>query len=250
MGSGQSEAENGWINPPLTARGFGMTKSAMRRACAVAGVLGIAAGGCTQTDRITGLGIGGTLVLAQAPTQELEQTTYVGIFDPQDQIPPMVYRIRLRGQSSFMSFTKIQAGWAPAGVVDSLSTSFSLFAAGTDGKPGASPSLTMSKATDVAAEQSIRSASQQLNRRLVMFGPEGFREAPSNHRFVVVAGSSPESFFAAVDQVLGDVASARDGAGTRVLRSDLLDILSGLSADRRVAETLKRGLDVDLSQGK
>ena len=40
-------------------------------------------------------------------------------------------------------------------------------------------------------------------RRLMMFGPEGFREAPRNHRLVVVMGSSPEKFFSAVDEALG-----------------------------------------------
>ena len=50
-----------------------------------------------------------------------------------------------------------------------------------------------------------------LNRRLIMFGPEGFREAPKNHRLVVVMGASPETFFNAVDRALGVVAEVTQG---------------------------------------
>ncbi len=225
-----------------------MGKSRNRRPAILAGIAALALGACNQTDKITaGVGVG-TLVLAQAPTQELDQTHYVGIFDPADQIPPMVYRIRVRGQASFISATSIQAGWVPAAVADSLSTNFSLFARGTETTPA--PQLTVTASDKIEPVTLARHDTQRLNRRLVMFGPEGFREAPSDHRFVVVAGSSPDGFFKAVDQVMGDVAKARDGAGTRALRSDLLEILAGLSADRRVAETLKRGLDVDLGKGK
>ncbi len=43
---------------------------------------------------------------------------------------------------------------------------------------------------------------------MILFGPEGFREAPVDHRLVVVMGSSPEKFFSMVDQTLGIVAAA------------------------------------------
>lgn len=44
------------------------------------------------------------------------------------------------------------------------------------------------------------------NRRLVLFGPEGFREAPKDHRLVIVMGMSPEDYFQAIDQALGNFA--------------------------------------------
>ena len=40
----------------------------------------------------------------------------------------------------------------------------------------------------------------------MLFGPEGFREAPANHRLVIVMGASPEDFFSAIDESLGLVA--------------------------------------------
>jgi hypothetical protein len=46
-----------------------------------------------------------------------------------------------------------------------------------------------------------------------MFGPEGFREAPRDHRLVIVMGSSPQKFFSAVDSALGLVASVTQGQG-------------------------------------
>lgn len=227
-----------------------MGKEAIRRAAGAVGLgmLALAAGGCTLTDKITGGVAGGTLVLAQAPSQELVQTYYVGIFDPQDQVPQAVYRIRLRGQSSFLSQAKIQAGWVPAPVADSLTTSFSLFASQA-AKPGegGGGALAVDPSTRIDPVTLSGPDRNRLNRRLLVFGPEGFREAPSDNRFVVVAGSSPEAFFQAVSETLGEVASARDGAGTRVLRADLLQALTDLSADRRVLETLKRGIDVDLA---
>ena len=45
----------------------------------------------------------------------------------------------------------------------------------------------------------------------MMFGPEGFREAPANHRLVVVMGADPSAFFEAVDQTLGVIAQATQG---------------------------------------
>jgi hypothetical protein len=44
-----------------------------------------------------------------------------------------------------------------------------------------------------------------------MFGPEGFREAPRDHRLVVVMGSDPSVFFSAVDEALGSVAAVTQG---------------------------------------
>ena len=38
-----------------------------------------------------------------------------------EQVPPSVYRVRVKGQASFLSATKFASGWVPADLVDSLS---------------------------------------------------------------------------------------------------------------------------------
>ncbi len=225
----------------VAGQGARVRKIRFGRPAVLAGIAALALSACNQTDKITaGVGVG-ALVLAQAPTQEIDQTHYVGIFDPADQIPPMVYRIRVRGQSSMLSFAKVQAGWVPAPVADSLSTNFSLFARATEGQAAPSPGLTTTEAKDIGRSD----ISKSIRRRLLMFGPEGFREAPSEHRFVVVAGGSPDEFFKAVDTALGDVAAARDGAGTRALRGDLLTVLADLATVRRTAEPARAELAAD-----
>jgi hypothetical protein len=60
----------------------------------------------------------------------------------------------------------------------------------------------------------------------MLFGPEGFREAPANHRLVIVMGSDPSAFFQGVDQALGIVAQATQSANAgpeieRLLWNDL-----------------------------
>jgi hypothetical protein len=101
-----------------------------------------------------------------------------------------------------LSFTKFASGWVRADLVDSLSGRVpmpsDLAASGAEGdKPG------------VTWE---REKGLLTGRRLVMFGPEGFREAPRDHRLVVVMGSDPSVFFSAVDEALGSVAAVTQGA--------------------------------------
>ena len=63
----------------------------------------------------------GTAYLAASPSNEIEQVYYIGIFDPQEQLPPQVYRIRVRGQASAFSRTRFASGWVRAEIADSLS---------------------------------------------------------------------------------------------------------------------------------
>ena len=46
-------------------------------------------------------------------------------------------------------------------------------------------------------------------RKLVLFGPEGFRPVPKNHRLVIVMGSNPEEFFKAIDESLGMISKVK-----------------------------------------
>ena len=90
---------------------------------AVAVLATLALGGCDKLatpEGLTGAIIGGTIIGAAAPTSDIRQIYYLGMFDPQGQLPPQMYRIRVNGQSSFLSKVNFASGWVPAPLVDSL----------------------------------------------------------------------------------------------------------------------------------
>ncbi|HYE32224.1 MAG TPA: hypothetical protein VEH27_12400, partial [Methylomirabilota bacterium] len=64
---------------------------------------------------------GATLSGSQMITDELEQIYYLGVFDPLEQLPPTIYRVTVRGQSSALNRSKFASGWVPAPFIDSLS---------------------------------------------------------------------------------------------------------------------------------
>lgn len=142
------------------------------------------------------IAVGLTTGAGHFPTSHIHQVYYLGVFDPRDQLPPTIYRVRVQGQASALALTKFASGWVRAELVDSLSGRVAL--------PGDN------KAGVAAADEIDKGA--LTGRRLVMFGPEGFREAPRDHRLVVVMGSDPEAFFSAVDQALGVVAQVTQGS--------------------------------------
>jgi len=51
-------------------------------------------------------------------------------------------------------------------------------------------------------DDQLKSSALQAGRRLVLFGPEGFREAPRDQRLVIIMGTDPSKYFAAVNKVL------------------------------------------------
>lgn len=176
--------------------------------------------GCS-TDGLIGGITGATLLGARSPSHEIEQVYYLGVFDPNDQVPPSLYRLTVRGQSSFISTVNFASGWVPAPLVDSLSTRIQFKEKDGD--------------LEIRTGDLSQTATLKVGRRLIMFGPEGFREAPADHRLVVVMGSSPEKYFESVEQVLGAVAAAKQEqsataeAKRRAIREDLLKL-----ADDRV----------------
>lgn len=153
--------------------------------------------------------------LAIVPNADLEQTYYLGSFDPQDQVPPAVYRIRVRGQSSVLNATRFASSWVPAEVVDALTGSISINA-----KDGA---------IDVKNDGS---GGLTTGRGMVMFGPEGFREAPRNHRLVVIMGSSPESVEQAFSSALGTVAKVRSGQSAATVDRGVVELLMKLGNEK------------------
>lgn len=171
---------------------------------------------------------GTTFLGSRSPGHEIEQVYYLGSIDPLEQLPPTIYRLTVRGQSSGISSVKFASGWAPAALIDSLS-SWARFS-----EDAAHPTLTMT------GTNSVNIASE---RRFVMFGPEGFRPAPKDHRLVMVMGSNPDRFFQAIDEVLGSMAKVDVAKSDDALRARLLNEL----AETRAETLMLRGLEEDVS---
>jgi hypothetical protein len=111
---------------------------------------------CGSPEKTAGLLVGVTALGAQAPANEIQQTYYLGVFDPEEQVEPTVYRVRVHGQASFISFAKFASGWVPAEVADSLSSSISF-----------------NKETNaVTIDENGAKKSFKTGRRMVVFGPE------------------------------------------------------------------------------
>lgn len=196
------------------------------------------AGCTTATAIVAGGAIGATVAGGHAPAQELEQVYYLGVFDPVEQIDPTVYRLTVRGQASAISGVRFGSGWVPAGIIDGLGTSVTFDSGNKD-----DPRPIIQQGSDVNAK------TFETGRRLVLFGPEGFRPAPANHRLVVVMGSSPEQFFKAMDESLGHIASIQEETrNTEVKQKLFRALLEAQSEERRLRE-FKEELARDFPQG-
>lgn len=179
----------------------------------------------------------GVAALGNSPTTNIVQTYYLGVFDPREQLPPTIYRVRVQGQANALAWTKFASGWVRADLVDSLSGRVDMERNGirlADSAPA--PAGTASGAAGGGLRAEDKGA---LNRRLVMFGPEGFREAPKDHRLVVVMGSNPAGFFGAVDRALGQLAAVTQprSGGPDVVR-ELWTDMARLREERRAVQTL------------
>lgn len=202
----------------------------LRRLTAI-GVIGAVLAGCNSTTGpIVGGTIGATVLGAMSPTQEIEQIYYLGVFDPQDQLPEAVYRLTVKGQASFISFMSFASGWLPASIIDSLGGDVTMRT--QEGNRGLS----------ITGPDAATKVDLQTGRRLVLFGPEGFREAPRNHRLVIVMGASPERFFKAIDTALGEIAQMqveRDNSG---VQKEIFQALLNLKTDQQAFKEVE--LDV------
>lgn len=170
------------------------------------------------------IALAGTVGLSLTPSFDLEQTYYLGSFDPAGQLPPTLYRIRVRGQSSILNSTKFASSWVPAEVVDALTGSAQL-----DVKSG---KVTIE--SDTTHAKNIN----ESGRRLMQFGPEGFRSAPKNHRLVILMGASPETVEQAFSQALGTVAMAASGASGNAVDRDALKALLDMGRDKAKLQAL------------
>jgi len=195
--------------------------------------------GCA-TDAQTGGLIAGAATVAggHSPNNEIEQTSYLGVLDPQEQVPSAVYRIRVRGQASAISFTRFASGWVRAELIDSLNTHVSF----ADDAGGG-----ISVSQDTGGTQSL--AELQAGRRMVLFGPEGFAEAPRNHRLAIVMGSSPERFFEAIDTSLGEVAQAIQERSDSRLHERLFRAIVDVGDERDDLDDIGRDIDAIALEG-
>ncbi len=186
---------------------------------------------CGTLEGKVALGVvGTTLAGSNSPNSEIQQIYYLGVFDPREQLPPQIYRVRVHGQASAISATRFASGWVQANVVDSLATSIGFDQEG-----------------DVQiAKKENQFTPIETGRRLVLFGPEGFREAPKDHRLVIVMGSNPEDFFNAIDQSLGIVAEAVDERRNTALGRLLFDALAEVKAERERLAGLVRATESEL----
>ena len=197
-------------------------------------VLGQIAGCTTETAIVGGTAGIVTTVGGAAPAQDIEQVYYLGVIDPQEQLPPTINRVTVRGQASAISGMKFGSGWVPASLIDSLGTRLSFDDNGD--------------ITNTGPSGDLASGAIQTGRRLVLFGPEGFREAPRDHRLVIVMGSSPEDFFNAIDTALGDISQMKaklaDGASSADVLQKLLDIRREQDSLSDVGESLRSQVEL------
>ncbi len=194
------------------------------------------ANGCSTEGQIIGGAIGATAVLGSTPGHQLEQVYYLGMFDPQEQVPPTVYRVTVRGQASSFSLMKFGSGWVPAKLVDSLSSRISF------GDASKSNNAQFEKGTD---EQM---AALKTGRRMVMFGPEGFREAPADHRLVIVMGASPEEYFGAMDSVIGDISQAQSELSESEVKDVLLQTFLDIQSEQGQLKDLNHKFELENAQ--
>ena len=215
-------------------QGIDMRARTTMWACLSAALSGaIVLAGCETTGgTVAAVAAATSAYAARSPSSELYQIYYLGIFDPTGQLPEAFYRVTVRGQASALSGVDFQSGWVPAVFVDSLGAQLQLQPAGASN--GGPPPLAEVTRSPAPAGQE---AAFKVGRRLVLFGPEGFREAPKNHRLVILMGADASKFFNAVDTALGTVAGVEVARNNDELRATLFQALAALAEDRRrVAE--------------
>ncbi|MFC3122401.1 hypothetical protein [Agaribacter flavus] len=164
--------------------------------------------------------VSGASLAAISPTNELEQIFYVGMFDPQEQAPQTIYRIRIHGQASFLNDVKFGSGWVKSELVDSLSSQNNLL----------DEIKSLSGDGSKVFEEELGIDSQ---RKMIAFGPEGFRITPKNHRLVVVMGTSPDAFFQAVDRTMGESAKIQNTTMSAELVQLLFESLKDVNQQKK-----------------
>lgn len=182
--------------------------------------------GCASPAQTGGLAGGLVVGAAQTPSHEIEQIYYLGVFDPDEQVPRSIYRLRVHGQSSPLSLTRFATGWVPAPFVDSLGSQISL-------------ETTSSAPPTITGASTNQQVTLETGRRLVVFGPEGFRTVPRDYRLVIVMASDPSQFFDAVDQMLGSTSSAAAQQNNAAVQTNLFGLYRSFATSREQLQDLQ-----------
>lgn len=180
--------------------------------------------GLTTSEKVSLISAGAIVGGLHTPGSEIRQVYYLGVFDPMDQVPPLVYRLRVHGQGSFISRTKFGSGWVPAAFVDTLGTTMNFSDKNT---------IELDGLSEYEGESSFLQG-----RKFVVFGPEGFREVPKEHRLAIVMGTRPQEFFESMDLALGTIAEQIDIDAQSELTSELAMAYAGTVRNRDALEDL------------
>lgn len=201
------------------------------RSLTIASLVGLA--GCSETGKIAaGISVGSYL-LGLSPSNQIEQIYYLGVFDPMEQVPPAVYRIRVHGQASAISRKKYASGWVPAHVIDSLGTHLGF---------ADSEVVEKTQNSDILSQFTT-------GRRLMMFGPDGFREAPKGHRLVIVMGTDPSAFFTGIDESLGMLTKAHADQVDAELQERLITVLTAADNEQDRLTQLEKDIEAQFGKG-
>jgi len=96
------------------------------------------------------------------------------------------------------------------------------------------------KGTLGVSKSSNAPVSLQTGRRLILFGPEGFREAPRDYRLVIIMGTDPSKYFQSVSDVMSKVAAGGRTTENSALVTSILLALTKAESDK---DDLQRILD-------
>lgn len=149
------------------------------------------------------LSIVGPLILGACVSQDFRQVYYLGVYDPNEDVTQQLYRVSIQGDTAWYSTVKYASGWAPAEAVDALTGTLTQDQAG------------------VRLGGEGRDVRLPPGRSLMLYGPEGFRIVPQDHRLVLVMSSDPSEFFKQVQLIAGAKVEA-DLSGEREVLLELL----------------------------
>ncbi|MGQ0509577.1 MAG: hypothetical protein ACT4P9_03105 [Betaproteobacteria bacterium] len=166
--------------------------------------------GCSSPGRTNNATLG-AVVSVFTPAAEIEQIYYLGVIDPIEQLPEAIYRVRVRGQASAISNVTFGSKWVPAWAVDALTAK-----AGNE-----VGDKNFSTTAYCQNPQNLSACVPPVGRGLVQFGPERFRNTPTDQRLVIVMGADPSKFFDAIDQTLGTIAEVKQDNDNADLRKHL-----------------------------
>jgi uncharacterized membrane protein len=168
---------------------------------------------------------GATVVGGATASQRLEQVYYLGTYDPDNRVPPTFFRVRVRGQASFLSRMSFGSGWVPSVIADTLGDNVGTNATDFGVTTGKSPL--------------VRSGASFLQ-----YGPEGFRVVPDNNRLVIVMGSDPSAFFKMVDTTVASLkGSTQPPASSR--QSAIKTRLTSVATELAGLDTITKEVTID-----